>query len=89
MKKNKHPTEIPGYEGRMNELVDFIVGKLRFDKGQEFHELLSKRYFLESEKEKEIGHPKAQKELLEISKSEKLTTEGLKKLWAICERYTE
>ncbi len=89
MKKNKHPLEVPGYEGRLDELVDFIVGKLRYDRTLEFHQLLSKRYQFESQRELDIGHPKASEILSEISLAEDQTTEKLGKLWAICKPHTE
>jgi hypothetical protein len=87
--RSNHPTEIPRYEKRLTELTDFIVGKLRFDKVQEFHKLLSDRYLLESQKEKGKGHPKASKRLSEISKIEKQTARTLSKLWKICKPYIE
>ena len=89
MGKNKHPLEVPGYEGRLDELVDFIVGKLRYDRTLEFHQLLSKRYQFESQRELDIGHPKAAEILLDISLAEEQTTEMLGQLWVICEPRTE
>ncbi|MEI7810246.1 MAG: hypothetical protein WCI41_01665 [bacterium] len=89
MKKNKHPTEIPGYEGNLFKLVDFIVGELRFDEVKKLHQLLSERYLLESKKEEDLGHIKASGELLEASKTEGLTEKAIERLWIICKPYTK
>jgi hypothetical protein len=89
MKKNKHPTEIPGYEGRLDELVDFIVGKLRYDRVEEFHQLMSARYSFEAKKETRLFHPKATKRLRRLSKSERVSAKHAQALWKVCKPFTE
>lgn len=87
--KTLHATEIENYQGNMQELVNFIVGRLRYDKVIEFHQMLSDRYLKESQDETARSRPKLAEALLEVSQSEKLTTEKMKKVWEICQPYTK
>lgn len=89
MKNNKHPIEIKYYEGEMDELVDFIVGQLRYDKVVEFHQMLADRYLIESENEKCRSQEKLTEALAEVGVAEQIVVQKLKKVWEICEPYTE
>ena len=87
--KKEHASEVPSYEGRLGDLVEFIVGKLRYDKGVEFHALLARRYEEEAQKEAARGREKLTKALHGVAESEKSTTTLLQKVWDICEPYTK
>jgi hypothetical protein len=89
MEKKVHPTEIPHYEGRMSELIDLIVGELRYDKAVEFHAMLAKRYFEESKRERERGRTVLAWQLEKMGIAEHQATETMLRVWKICEPYTK
>lgn len=89
MEKKVHPTEIPGYEGRMAELVDFIVGELRYDQVVEFHALLARRYFKEAKRERERGRRVLAWQLEKMGISEHQAAETMLRVWDICRPHTK
>ena len=87
--KKVHPTEIPGYEGRGSELVEFLVCKLRFDKLAELHLTVAERYLEESRQELARGRKKLAWRFEQISWAEKRAAEEMRKVWEICAPFTE
>ena len=85
--KKKHIDNIPGYS--LEELADFIVGKLRYDKAAEFHKILSHKYRIESSKEDRRGRKKLSKSLKKTADIEYMTSISMEEVWKICEPYTE
>ena len=89
MNKHKYPTEIPHYEGRLDELVEFIVGRLRYDKAVLLHQALAARYKQESGVERARGRLRLALRLEQVGSAEEHAAEKMATVWKICEPHTE
>lgn len=82
----KHPTEVPGYDGRLDELVRHILS-MRYDRVEEFYRLSAEEIQRQAKCDAAKNHPQVVGLLEEAAWNEARQRRLFSSVWRLCEPY--